>query len=59
MKALFIALLVYFLLDTIASIAIVCRAYKNGYTLKTMAIMLKDFWNDYNPITNEDEPDYE
>lgn len=58
MKALFIALLVYFLLDTIASIAIVCRAYKNGLTLKTMAIMLKNFWNG-NTLVDADEADYE
>lgn len=58
MKALFIALLVYFLLDTIASIAIVCRAYKNGFTLKTMAIMLKNFWNG-NTLVDADEADYE
>lgn len=58
MKALFIALLVYFLLDTIASIAIVCRAKKNGLTLKSMAIILKDFWNG-NTLVNADEADYE
>ena len=59
MKTLLIALMVYVLLDTIASVAIVCRAKQNGITLKEMAIMLKDFLNGYAPIGNEDDIDLE
>lgn len=55
MRTLFIALLVYVLLDIIASIVLMCRAKKNGITLKDMAFMLKDFWGGYSPISNENK----
>lgn len=59
MRTLFIALLVYVLLDIIASIVLMCRAKKNGITLRTMAFMLKDFWDGRMPIVNDDEEDRE
>lgn len=59
MRTLFIALLVYVLLDIIASIVLMCRAKKNGITLRTMAFMLKDFWGGYSPISNKYKEDRE